>query len=292
MEIISNRTMINIILAIFFSSCIILTFRLFVSFRINNIQAITSNYLTASILSFLFYNHHLSVTDVIDTPWFVWAIVNGCLFILVFYVFAHSAQKAGVAITAVASKMSVIIPVSLGIFIYGDSLNWMKILGIIIAFPAFYLIFSGRQTNKSDLRYMLLPLILFFGTGSNDSVMKHAQQYYSGNENLLFLGTVFAFSFLIGLVLMHKELYRNQTLISARSLLVGIILGVFNFLSTLYFLKSLFIFENTVFFPVFNVSVVSMGALMGFLIFKEKLLAQNMIGILLAICTITLIALG
>jgi drug/metabolite transporter (DMT)-like permease len=282
--------MINIILAVFFSSCIILTFRLFTNFRIDNLQAITTNYLAAALLSFLFYQKPVLGADLIVAPWFTWAMINGILFILVFYVFAHSAQKAGVAVTAVASKMSVIIPVSIGIFIYGENLVWLKVMGILLAFPAFYLVFSGRSHHKANTRYLLLPLILFIGTGSNDSVMKHAQQYYYGSENLLFLGTVFAMSFLIGLLFLLQKVTFTHHNLSIRSLSSGLILGLFNFLSTLFFLRSLTLFENSVFFPVFNVSVVSMGALIGLMLFKEKLLLRNWIGIILSICTITLIA--
>jgi uncharacterized membrane protein len=283
--------MLNIISAIFFSSCIILTFRLFTICKIDNLQAITTNYLVACLLSFFLYNGSLSAGDVIEAPWFGWAVVNGFLFILVFYIFAHSAQKVGVAITAVSSKMSVIIPVSLGFLFYNESINLGKIMGLLFALPAFYLIFSSGRKIRTPLRYTFLPIILFIGTGTNDSVMKHAQLYYKGNENLLYLGVVFAIAFLIGAIIFLKALWKKRS-VSGRSVLAGFILGTFNFLSTYFFLRSLELFDNSVFFPVFNVSVVSMGALIGYAGFKEKLMNRNWIGIALAICTITLIALS
>lgn len=282
----------NIILAIFFSSCIIVTFRLFIILKIDNLQAITFNYLAAAILSYIAYGQSFTPIDLIYKPWFGWAVINSFLFILVFFVFARSAQKAGVAVTAVASKMSVIIPVSIGIILYGDSLNIPKALGIVTAFPAFYLVFSGRQKERTDKRYWLLPLILFLGTGSNDSVMKHAQKFHVGNEYLLFLGTIFALSLVIGMIAWVSKMTGPSGKLSFRNIFAGTILGVFNFSSTLFFLKSLAIFESSVFFPVFNVSVVSMGALIGWLIFREKLLPANWLGIFLAILTILFIAIA
>jgi len=283
----------NLLLAIFFSSCIIVTFRLFTLLRIDNLQAITANYLIAAILSFLTWQGDFSFAELPYRGWFPLSMANGVFFILVFFVFARSAQKAGVAITAVASKMSVIIPVGIGFLIYGDHLSILKITGILIAFPAFYLIF--KKENKPlepNKKYILLPLILFLGTGTNDSVMKHAQKFFVGDEYLLFLGVVFTFSLFIGLgFLVHKLIKTRQT-ISLRNIIAGFLLGFFNFASTYYFLKGLAVFESSVFFPIFNVSIVSMGALIGLILFKEKLWWKNWLGIILAIITILFIAIA
>lgn len=284
--------MINIVLAIFFSSCIIITFRIFSLLKIDNLQAIIFNYLIAAILSFLAFDEAFSFKELVYKPWFIWAIINGFLFILVFFVFAHSAQKAGVAITAVSSKMSVIIPVGIGILMYNDSLSFLKAAGIVMAFPAFYLIFSGRHKENTKARYVLLPLLLFLGTGSNDSVMKHAQKFHVGQEYLLFLGTIFLFSLIIGSIVYVWVVSKQSGSIKLKNIIAGSILGIFNFLSTMFFLRSIARFESSVFFPIFNVSVVSMGALIGLLLFREKLLTRNWIGILLALLTITFIAIA
>lgn len=280
-----------LLLAIFFSSCIIVTFRLFSKLKIDNLQAITANYLIAALFCFFIWEEEIVFQELYHSPWFPWSIINGMLFILVFFIFAQSAQKAGVAVTAVASKMSVIIPVAIGFFIYGDHISFFKIAGILTAFPAFYLIFKKPEKPiEPDKRYIFLPLILFLGTGSNDSIMKHAQKYHIGNEFLLFLGVIFTFSLIIGSAFLIRKLYYTRQRLELRNLLAGILLGFFNFSSTYFFLKGLTVFESSVFFPVFNVSIVSMGALIGLLIFKEKLWWKNWLGIVLAILTILFIA--
>ncbi|MFN3557246.1 MAG: hypothetical protein ACK4VN_14900 [Bacteroidales bacterium] len=279
--------------AIFFSSCIILTFRLFSVWKIDNLQAITANYLIAAMLSFATFSQPFDFLSIPAKPWFGWSLLNGVFFIVVFAVFARSAQKAGVAITAVASKMSVMIPVGIGILIYGDQIGLLKLMGILFAFPAFYLIFRKKEKPlEVSSHSVALPLILFLGTGTNDSIMKHAQKFHVGNEYLLFLGTIFSISLLIGLGLMAYQLYRHDRQITLKNILAGFALGFFNYASTYYFLRSLSVFESSVFFPVFNVSIVSMGALIGLLIFKERLWWKNWLGIGFAIITILLIALA
>ncbi len=280
-----------LLLAIFFSSCIIVTFRLFSILKIDNLQAITANYLIAALLCFFIWEEEIIFSELYLKPWFPWSMINGVLFILVFFIFAQSAQKAGVAVTAVASKMSVIIPVAIGFFIYGDHISFLKIAGIITAFPAFYLIFKKPDKPiEPDKRYIFLPLILFLGTGSNDSIMKHAQKFHIEAEFLLFLGVIFTFSLIIGFAFFIRKLYITRRRLEVRNLLAGFLLGFFNFSSTYFFLKGLSVFESSVFFPVFNVSIVSMGALIGLVIFKEKLWWKNWLGIVLAILTILFIA--
>jgi uncharacterized membrane protein len=63
-----------------------------------------------------------------------------------------------------------------------------------------------------------------------------------------------------------------------------------NWYSTLYFLKGLDIFQVSFFVPVFNVGVVALSAITGYMVFKEKLSRMNWIGIVLAILAIVLIA--
>jgi uncharacterized membrane protein len=284
--------MINIILAVFFSTCIIITFRLFGKYKVDNLQAITFNYFVASILSFISFNEWITPMEIIRKSWFIWAAFNGVLFILVFYIFAKSAQKTGVAITSVASKMSVLIPVLIGILIYNDPVNWLKVTGIIIAFPAFYLILSRKKEEKVPLKYFILPLLLFAGTGSNDSIMKYARTFYVFDDYLLFLGTIFTLALIVGVFFWITGITEKKQPVNLKNIFAGMILGILNYLSTMFFLRSVAIYDSSEFFPIFNVSIVSMGALVGYFLFKENLLIKNWIGIFLAIITIILIAIA
>ncbi|MEA3476964.1 MAG: EamA/RhaT family transporter, partial [Bacteroidota bacterium] len=70
----------------------------------------------------------------------------------------------------------------------------------------------------------------------------------------------------------------------------GIILGLINFGSTYYIIKSMASFESSVVFPIVNVGIVSLSTLTGFFIFREKLSWINWLGIFLSLTAIMLIA--
>lgn len=284
--------MIYLILAILISTSIVITFKLFNRFSINNVQAITINYVVAAGMSFLSYPGSFHWAELPLRPWFFWACIIGLFFILVFYVFALSAQKAGVAITAVTSKMSVVIPVSIGILFYQDQVTSFKIAGIIFSLLAFYLIFKKEETSSIEKKFFLFPVLLFLGNGANDSLMKHAQKFHVGQDYMLFLACIFSVALMLGIIIFLFNIRQQRQAFHLKNLLAGLILGTFNFASTYFFLRGLEFFESSVFFPIFNVSIVSGGALAGLLLFKEKLRPINWLGIFLAILTIIFIALA
>ncbi len=284
--------MLYLFLAILSSSAIVVLFKLFDRFKINNIQAITMNYAIAALFGFFSAPATISVNSITAFSWFPLAILVGITLILVFNVFALSAQKVGVAITAVTSKMSVVIPVSIGIIFYQDKVNLWIIIGIIMSLLAFYLTFKKKTSEKIDKKYFILPLLLFIGNGSNDSLLKHAQKLYIGNETELFLSTAFLFSFIIGLFILLFDIIKLQRELKWKHLIAGVILGALNYASTYFFIRGLSFFQSAVFFPVFNVSIVVIAALVGYLIFSEKLSKTNWIGILMALFAILMIALA
>ena len=284
--------MLYLILAILTSSAIVVTFKLFDRYKINNIQAITANYAIAAILGFVTATGVISIHAIIVATWFPFALIVGITLILVFNVFALSSQKAGVAITAVSSKMSVVIPVIIGIIFYHDVVNIWIISGIIISLLAFYLTFKKEENVKLNKKYILLPLLLFLGNGSNDSLLKHSQKFYIGDETELFLSTAFLFSFIIGVIVLFVDLRKNNRMLKIKNIAAGIILGLLNYASSYFFVKGLSHFQSSVFFPVFNVSILCIAALVGYFIFREKLSKTNWLGILLALAAILIIALA
>lgn len=282
--------MTYLILAILFSTAIVITFKLFERFKIDNTQAITANYLLAAALGFIIFPDSFEFAQLPERPWFPWAMGIGVSFILVFFLFALSAQKVGLAITAVSSKMSVVIPVSVGIFLYHDQVNALKIIGIVSSIAAFYLTFKQDGKARISKRYLILPALLFLGNGTNDTLTKHSQLHYVGTDHFLFLSSIFSMSLFIGIfILLYHVLFKGMKL-QWKNLFAGFFLGALNFGSSYYFLRGLFEYESSVFFPVFNVSIVSLSALSGLLLFRERLRFINWFGILLAVIAILLIS--
>ncbi len=282
-----------LLLSIFFSTSIFIIFRLFPKYNINNFQAIIVNYVVAIIFGLIISDLPATTGEIINKNWFYWSILVGFLFIVVFYLFALSSQKAGIAVTAVASKMSVVIPVSLGFFYFQEEASLSKILGIALSLIAFYLLLQKKKGIKLNYKYIFLPILIFIGNGLNDSINKHVQfEFIQDNTNdyMLYLTVLFSFSLIFGLLLMLVRGKKYRIKWNKQTLVGGFILGIFNYLSTLFFIRGLNEMNVSVFIPILNVSIVALSAILGLILFKEELRRNKIIGIIIAILAILLIS--
>lgn len=278
-------------LAILTSTAILVLFKIFPKYDIHILQAIVVNYVTATTLGFAIQWNSFSVSTVIHENWFLYAIVIGCVFIMTFQVFAYSSQTVGVAITAISSKISVVIPVFIGALLYAnESLSLLKILGLGFAIISFLLVFNNNANFKINPRFIFLPIILFLVNGMNDTIMTYAQRKFNGFNTMLFISCVFFSSLVVGVIWLIVNYFALKQKLLFRNIIAGILLGIFNFLSTYYFFKGVAVVESAVFFPILNVGIVSLSALCGYFVFKEKLNLINWIGILVALGTIVFIA--
>jgi drug/metabolite transporter (DMT)-like permease len=290
---------IFLIVSILFFVSIFLIFRIFDYYKINNPQAIIVNYAIASLVSFFFYKGDIPLSTVPTLDWFPYAAALGVLFMLSFLLFAISTQKAGIAITSVASKMSVLIPVFLGAYLYEyENLNTVKVIGLILSIASFYLIFKKEKTEKFDIKTIILPSFIFLFSGANDSLLKYIREiFFKSSEinldhEILFMGSLFTVSFVSGLLILGTITLLKKEKLEFKTVIAGVVLGVFNFFSALTMFKAMGYFESSFFFPVFNVSIVGLSTLIGIVFFKEKLNRTNKIGTVLAIITILLLALN
>jgi len=286
--------MLYLLASILFSASILILFRLFTRFEIDNLQAIIANYFVAALIGFSSQTSLVGISQVSNAPWFLMSLVLGTIFIGVFFLFALSSQKAGVSITAVASRMSVVIPVLGGFVLFGEQAGWVKIVGITLAFPAFYLTFKRNQekSRARNILFYLLPVFIFFGTGANDLLMKYTDFHYVEDDLMLLLASIFFVAMIYGLLVLGALLIAGRTSISLKSWLAGVFLGLINFGSTYYMFRSMTFFESSVMFPILNTGVVSLAAMADYFIFKQRLSPINMAGIALSLVAIILISIG
>lgn len=284
--------MLELFLTILISALVIITFRLLDKFKVDELESIVWNYFFASLLGLFVWKESLTPETFTEKPWFGLALLIGVFFIITFFLLSRSAVKAGLAITAVASRMSVIIPVTAGFILFQDKITILKIVGILLALFSFYLIFKPKGKMKFEFRNAILPLLLFIGIGTNDTMMKYIEQNYLNGDESLFLTVAFLMAFCIGCLLILEKIVFKKKKISLKGLFGGLILGSLNFGTTYFFIRSMKHFDATVFFPVVNVSIVALTSIIGVLLFHEKLSRVNRAGILMAIFAILLISLA
>lgn len=281
--------MIYLFFSILSSSLLYIIFKLFKQFKINTYHAIITNYFVAFSFGLFMSDSGMNLMEVTASKWFTGTIVLGLLFILIFNIMGITAQRSGVAVTSVATKMSVVIPVVFGLFVYNESAGFLKLSGILLALVAVYLA-SVKSREGFKWRNITLPFLLFIGSGLIDTSLKFLETNYVEKPAHfpIFSTTIFGFAALFGLLLLMFK--RNEKL-EFRSIIGGIILGIPNYFSIFFLLNALSTegLESSTIFTVNNVSIVMLSTLVGLLVFREKLLTKNWVGIGLAIISIFLV---
>ncbi|MHA6280152.1 EamA family transporter [Salinimicrobium sp. CAU 1759] len=286
--------MIYLLLSVLSSSVIFVIFKLFERFRINTLQAIIFNYFFAFSAGMLVDQQKLDPVKVVSESWFLGTFILGFMFIAVFYLAAITTQKSGLSVVSVATKMSVAIPVFFGIILYNESTGWIKITGIILALFAVYLTsIKKKEGIKIRKRNLIFPLLVFFGSGIIDTTLKFLETSYVAEADVaLFSSTIFAIAGIIGVCILIFQKMRGSLSLSFRNVIAGVALGIPNFGSIYFLVMALRTegLESSTVFPLNNVAIVMISTFLGILLFRERMLAKNWIGILLAIASIILIA--
>ena len=284
--------MLYLLLSILGSSAIMIVFKLYDRFKINTPLAIVVNYLIAAVLSFGFDDSGITFSEAPHQPWFYNALILGVLFIILFNVIGLSAQKIGVSVTTVANKMSLIIPVLFSVFYLGESSNLIKFSGIGLALIAVVFTSIQAERNDVDARYAFYPIIVFAGSGFLDAFFKYNQVYTLGeNGNKPFTGWIFLTAFILGVIFLIQQYVRYRRYPVFKDIIGGIALGIPNYFSVYFLLKSLSQgLEGSVVIPVNNMAIVAVGALAGIGLFGEKVSKINILGIILCVISIAMIA--
>mgnify|MGYP001818557051 FL=1 len=285
----------DLIWSICCSSIIFVVFKLFKTYKADTFHAIVVNYFTALGVGLLVNQEPILIQELPQKTWLTGAVFLGAFFILIFNLMAATSQKLGVSVASVATKMSLAIPVIAGLILYEEHLNTMQFIGIGLALFAVY--FTAYKEKKqglnAELRTMVLPLLVFLGSGIIDTSIKYLQHtLVPENEYSIFSAVVFGFAGLTGiLVLLLKK---PETLIRLKSvnILGGIALGIPNFFSIYFLLRALKFdgLNSASVFTLNNVAIVLLTTLIGIVLFRESLSRKNWIGILLAIISILLIS--
>ncbi len=287
--------MIDIIYTTITFSSMLVLFKYFGKYGVNNLQAIIVNYFTAGTLSLIVAHNNdikISLPDIIYSTYIIPSLIIGFLFIVTFNLLAFGTQKIGIAISTVANKMSMIIPVIVGISLFSEKLGMFKLIGIVLAISAIYMTSTKSGKLSFDKKFLPIILLIFFGQGMADGTLSWAQKFSINDENTpLFFASIFLIAGILGSVFLIYETIKNGFKLEFKNLIWGIGLGIPNYLTLHFFVRSLQspIFESSQVFPIVNMGVIVLTALAGILLFREKLSFFNWGGILVAVLAISLI---
>lgn len=292
--------MIYLILSIVLSVGLLVNFRLFPRYGINTFQAIVFNYPVCFLSGYLLLGKDQAFTLDVTQAWTWYCLALGLGFILTFMLSGAATQRIGMTLTSLANNISLVIPVLFSLFVFGsDSMAFgpVSYAGLVLGLVAVAIASwkaGGGKTGQSFLQSSGLALAVFLLYGITNTAINYIQIHVIRNSPgaipvmlVMVLGAVIS-----GGLVWGYRLLKGEERFAAKNLLAAVTLGVPNFLSFYFLILALNHYGSSGAFvyPLYNMGVILLSALVSLLFFGEKLNRLNRLGLGLALLAILFIS--
>ncbi|HTN71605.1 MAG TPA: hypothetical protein VMO00_11000 [Methylomirabilota bacterium] len=286
--------MIFLFLAILGSALIPVLFRGFADWRVNVFWAIPINYMTCVFVGNIWGGQPIELINLPAQPWFGLATLQGVILAVNFFLLSYTAQRAGVSVAAMASRLSVAIPSLLAFLFYGDSLSVVKLLGLAAALLSLYLCTVSTEGSASARLFTnrFLPVLVFLTFGSYFVVIKYAQAHYLNETSFhAYVITGFFFAFLTSLAICLARGLLVLTQFSSIHALAGLLLGLVNYVAVYALVKALALegWQSSQLYPIYSVGVVALSSVLAVILFDERLSKLRTLGLVFGLGAVALL---
>lgn len=285
--------MIYVLLSVVCSVLVSVLLKLARRFDIDIGQAIAWNYVVASALTALVLQPSLTALREPAAPWLALAGL-GVLLPTIFLALGASVRHAGIVRSDAAQRLSLLISLLAAFVLFGEQLSALKAVGIAVGLLALLCMVwrSGGGAESDGAASWLYPLLVLGGFGSIDILFKRVA--LAGVPLGASLQAMFALALPVAFALQLWRRMRGDTRFTVRSALGGAVLGLANFGNILFYLRGHRALPQhpALVFASMNIGVVALGALVGVLVFRERLSWLNFAGVVLALLAIGVIAWG
>lgn len=252
------------------------------------LQLIVWNYVSGSLLCFLWFQPDIAHLSVQDTPWWL-IIVLAMALPSVFLLLAKSLQHAGIVKTELAQRLSVVLSLLAAFFIFNEAMSTFKVLGMGLGLIAVVLIVMSKTEHVSvNHRKAWSGLIgVWAGYALIDILLKYTSSL--GLKLPMTLNLVFIMAFVFSFVYAYVFAKQNMQI---KNVLGGLLLGGFNFANIALYVQAHVLLKDSpaIVFAGMNLLVVVFGVLSGMIIFKERTDWKAVLGLILGVLGILCLA--
>ena len=258
-----------------------------------------------------------------DPALIVLGVVTGALLIFGFFVLSLATDVAGMSLAIGVMRVSVVIPFLMSWAIWNEVPTPAQMVGLVVASIAFFLIARRKRpapasrpelatasgaaaTEKAQgggagasepaagtavsLRAFGVLALVFLAGGAVDVSMKAFEETFGAqNSRVLFLLMAFGIAFLIGLAVVLWRGVRHGAWPTSATVGWGVVLGVINYGSLEFILRAIEQLPGTFVFPVNNIAIVLLAAVLGVTVWGEQLTRLNRLGLGLAVVALLLL---
>jgi drug/metabolite transporter (DMT)-like permease len=256
---------------------------------IDTLGVLASNYISAASIGWGFALYRGSLTFSEPTLWL--SLGGSLLWPGTFFLLMWGIRRYGIALAGSISRLSLSVPVLFGLLFLGESPTPYAMTGILAALAACILLNPRSRSRESSLDrgaiWYFPVLILSFGFA--DLWVNLFNTLASSGERDLFTALLFTGAGIITAIVIMQQNRRLQR----RSVVRGLILGVPNYFSTFFLMRSLqtpaFAGASAVAYALYSATSVSLAFAAGALGWKEPISRVQFVGLGTALAAVVLL---
>ena len=265
--------MLFLILAIFSSAMVAIVMRTAQTKVTNPTALLAGNYIICVLMGLLLSISELQSGSLPGLPFSAGlGILNGGIYLGSFALMQWSTRHNGVVLSSMFMKLGVLVSTLVSILCFRESPTVLHILGFALALLSILIINYNPGSSFSRSSWVLLVMLVM--SGMTDVMSKIYEVFGTASLENTFL----LFTFFSALCLCLLLMKRRHEHLGKLELFYGAMLGIPNFLSSLFLLKALSSVPAIIAFPTYNVAVILVVALAGMLLFRERLSRKQCIG--------------
>lgn len=258
--------MVYLLLAVLSSAMISVVMRLSTDKVKGNLSMLATNYLLCLVLSAVYAGFRLTapIAEGFGAVMGMGA-VNGVLFLSGFLLLQINTRKNGIVLSSIFMKLGLLVSVALSVFLFGEMPTGAQIIGFCLAVGAIVLINFDKNTVSVGSKAGLIIMLLAAGTG--DAMAKVFEVLGPTELSNQYLFVTFAVALILcaGLVIWKKERP------GLAEIAFGILIGIPNFFSAKFLLRSLAEVPAVIVYPTYSVATILAVTVSGVVIFRERL---------------------
>lgn len=244
---------------------------------------VTTNYLVLCSTLCLFFIFDSPSWPPLRAPAIVGAITGLC-FIVSMFTMTHALARIDTASTLTSFRLSIIVPIAVGTWVWGEVISPVQATGIALALFSLALLTWRRSENTAGNKSPLVLLIFLLQGVSLCCI--HWVHHAGLDEQRLYVLMFTAFT--AGMLGALFVVWRRLPL-AKEALWAGAGIGLFNLVALSVTLTALAHIQGTVFFPLSGCGVVILDNLFAQFIWKEPLGRMGLAGAVLGAFAMLLI---
>jgi len=209
--------------------------------------------------------------------------VNGFFYLAGFLLLQTGVKKYGVVLSSVFMKLGLLVPIVVSVVAFGEKPALLQVLGFCLAVAAIVLI--NYREDGTEMRFRAGLLLLLLAGGSGDAMSKVFEEVGDPALSEQFL----LYTFAAALVLCAALMLRRKQRPGKWEVLFGLLIGIPNYFSARFLLRSLESLPAVIAYPTFSVGTILVITATGLGLFRERLSRRQWLAVAIILLALVLL---